>query len=98
MTSIHPDATLTAAEARDNFAELLNRVSFGQERVLVTRHGKGLAVVIPIDDLEQLEALEEMVDRELLRRAREDNDNEGTIPWEVVRGECGLDLASPDRS
>ena len=98
MSTVHPDDTLTAAEARDNFAELLNRVSFRQERILVTRHGKGLVAVISVDDLEQLEALEEMVDAELLRRAREDNENEGTIPWEVVRAECGLDLVSPDRS
>lgn len=91
MAITHPDATMTAAEARDNFAEVLNRVSFGQERILVTRHGKGLAAVISIDDLEQLEALEEMVDRELLRQAREENEREGTVPWEVVKAELGLE-------
>jgi prevent-host-death family protein len=82
---------MTAAEARDNFADVLNRVSFGQERILVTRHGKALAAVISVDDLEQLEALEEMVDRALLRRAREENEREGTVPWEVVKAELNLD-------
>lgn len=91
MAITHPDDTMTAAEARENFADVLNRVSFGQERILVTRHGKGLAAVISVDDLEQLEALEEMVDRELLRRAREENEREGTVPWETVKAELGLD-------
>ena len=90
-TTTHPDATMTAAEARDNFSDVLNRVAFGQERILVTRHGKGLAVLISVDDLEQLEALEEMVDRELLRQAREENEREGTVPWEVAKAELGLD-------
>ena len=91
MSITHPDATMTAAEARDNFAEVLNRVSFGQERILVTRHGKGLAAVISVDDLEQLEALEEMVDRQLLREAREEIAREGTIPWDVAKAELGLE-------
>lgn len=82
---------MTAAEARENFSDVLNRVAFGQERILVTRHGKGLAVIVSVDDLEQLEALEEMVDRELLRQAREENEREETVPWEVAKAELGLD-------
>lgn len=91
VPTIHPDATMTAAEARENFSDVLNRVAFGQERILVTRHGKGLAVIVSVDDLEQLEALEEMVDRELLRQAREENEREETVPWEVAKAELGLD-------
>jgi prevent-host-death family protein len=82
---------MTAAEARDNFSDLLNRVAFGQERILVTRHGKGLAALISVDDLEQLEALEEMVDRELLRQAREENEQEGTISLEQFKAELGFE-------
>lgn len=91
VSTTHPDATMTAAEARENFSDVLNRVAFGQERILVTRHGKGLAVIVSVDDLEQLEALEEMVDRELLRQAREENEREETVPWEVAKAELGLD-------
>jgi prevent-host-death family protein len=82
---------MTAAEARDNFSDLLNRVAFGQERILVTRHGKGLAALISVDDLEQLEALEVMVDRELLRQAREENEREGTISLEQFKAELGFE-------
>lgn len=91
MAITHPDDTMTAAETRDNFADVLNRVSFGQERILVTRHGKELAAVISVDDLEQLEVLEEMVDRELLRRAREENTCEGTIPLDQFKAELGFE-------
>jgi prevent-host-death family protein len=90
-TTTHPDDTMTAAEARDNFSDLLNRVAFGQERILVTRHGKGLAALISVDDLEQLEALEEMVDRELLRQAREEDEREGTVTLEQFKAELGFE-------
>ncbi|HIE62804.1 MAG TPA: type II toxin-antitoxin system Phd/YefM family antitoxin, partial [Microbacterium sp.] len=30
---------VTAAEARKNMAELLNRAAYGKERFVVTRHG-----------------------------------------------------------
>lgn len=90
-TTIHPDATITIAEARDNLSDLYNRAAYGQERILLTRHGKGQVALIPVEDLEELEALEDMVDRELLRQAREENEREGTIPWEDVKAELGLD-------
>lgn len=42
-------------EARNQFSELINRVAFGKERVVVTKHGKGIAAIIPIEDLRALE-------------------------------------------
>jgi prevent-host-death family protein len=50
---------LTTTEAREVLSELVNRAAFGQERVILTRHGKELAVLISIADLERLLALEQ---------------------------------------
>ena len=45
----------------------VNRAAFGGERVVLTRHGKRVAAVVPIADLELLESLEDAVDLEEAR-------------------------------
>jgi len=54
-----PSKSLSAVDARDNFAELMNRAAYGKERVLLSRRGKPLAAIVPIEDVEALEALED---------------------------------------
>jgi prevent-host-death family protein len=42
-------------QARAELAELVSRVGYSGERILLTRHGKALAALVPVDDLETLE-------------------------------------------
>jgi prevent-host-death family protein len=53
-------ADISTVDARNQFADLVNRVGFGKERVILTRHGKPVAAMIPIEDLEYLESIEEL--------------------------------------
>lgn len=46
---------LSAREARNHFSEIIHRAAFGKERLVVTKHGKGVAAIIPIEDLQALE-------------------------------------------
>ncbi len=48
--------TMSTVEARENFSEMVNLAAYGQNRVMLTRRGKPLAVVVPIQELEALEA------------------------------------------
>ena len=50
---------LTASEARQNFSDILNRAKFGGERVLVHRGKKPVAAIMPVEDYEFLEELED---------------------------------------
>lgn len=45
-------------QARAEFAELINRVVYGGERVVVTRHGKPLVALVSAADLGRLEESE----------------------------------------
>jgi prevent-host-death family protein len=63
------DGTLSTGAARDRFAEVLNRAAFGKERVVLTRRGKPLVAVVPIEDVELLEAIEDRTDAEEARAA-----------------------------
>ena len=53
---------LATTDARYQFAELLNRVCYGRERIVLERRGKELAALVPIEDLRALEALERHLD------------------------------------
>ena len=54
---------MTTGEARAQFADLINRVAYGKERVILTRRGRRLAAIIPLDQLEQLQAAEDRAAR-----------------------------------
>jgi prevent-host-death family protein len=50
---------IPVTQARAELADLINRVVYGGERVVVTRHGKPLVALVSADDLERLDALDE---------------------------------------
>jgi prevent-host-death family protein len=54
--------TLDATKARDEFADTINRAAYGKERVILTRRGRELAAVVPIEDVRLLEELEGRLD------------------------------------
>ena len=60
---------MAISAAREDFADVTNRVAYGHERVVLTRRGRQLAAIIPARDLELLEALEERIDLEEARKA-----------------------------
>ena len=39
-------ATLTVAEAKNRFSDVLRRAEYGGERVIVARHGKPVAAIV----------------------------------------------------
>jgi prevent-host-death family protein len=55
---------LNVSKAREEFPEIVNRAAYGKERTIVSRRGKDLAAVIPMEDLRLLELLaQEEMDR-----------------------------------
>ncbi|MEU3413720.1 MULTISPECIES: type II toxin-antitoxin system Phd/YefM family antitoxin [unclassified Streptomyces] len=50
---------IPVTQARAELADLINRVVYGGERVVVTRHGKPLVALVSAADLERLDALDE---------------------------------------
>ncbi|MFJ8667434.1 type II toxin-antitoxin system Phd/YefM family antitoxin [Streptomyces sp. NPDC093600] len=50
---------IPVTQARAELADLINRVVYGGERVVVTRHGKPLVALVSAADLERLEADED---------------------------------------
>jgi len=53
---------IAVIDARKDLAEILNRAAYGKERVVLTRRGKDVAAIVPMDDLAILEAIEDHMD------------------------------------
>ncbi len=76
-------------DARQELADLLNRVAYRQERVVLTRYGRPLAAVVPMQDVELLERLEAQADLEAMREALADPANAEPLPWPKVKADLG---------
>jgi prevent-host-death family protein len=46
---------IPVTRAREELADLLNKVAYAHERITLTRHGKPVAALVPADDLAWLE-------------------------------------------
>jgi prevent-host-death family protein len=79
---------IALAEARRNFSDAVNRVAYGKERVILKRRGKGVAALVPIEDLEMIEALEDRVDLALARKALREKGK--PIPIKALKKQLGL--------
>ena len=79
------DAAITTAAARKNFSELVNRVAYGKDRVVLTRRNKPLAAVVPIEDIALIEEIEDREDLKAARAALREAKRKGTIPWSRVK-------------
>ncbi|HEY8021542.1 MAG TPA: type II toxin-antitoxin system Phd/YefM family antitoxin [Thermoanaerobaculia bacterium] len=80
---------LTTTKARERFGDTLNRVASGKERVVLTRRGKDLVAIIPLEDLARLQALEDKQDLRDARAALREIKKHGTIPLDQLRRDLG---------
>ncbi len=85
-------ARLPAGKVRQDFADTVNRVAYGGERVVLHRRGRNLAALIPLEDLALLEELEDRQDAEEARQALADAEAKGEkpIPWAQAKKKLNL--------
>ena len=83
-------AHLPSSKAREGFANTINRVAFGKERVVLRRRGKEVAAVISMEDLRLLEDLEDRIDLVDARAALAETKKKGAKALDAVMKELGL--------
>lgn len=84
-----PDDVPTV-EARKNLSEILNRVAYGKERVVVTRHGKGVAAIVPVEELDLLDRVRRFAARADVADALRELEEGRTVSWSALRRDLGL--------
>ncbi|WP_395476966.1 type II toxin-antitoxin system prevent-host-death family antitoxin [Rickettsia endosymbiont of Pantilius tunicatus] len=78
---------ITTSVAREHFSEIINRSSYGKERVVLSRLGKDLATVIPIEDLRLIEMIENKLDIEEAKEAVKEAKLNDTISLDELKKE-----------
>ncbi len=81
---------LPASKAREGFADTINRVAFGKERVVLRRRGKDIAALVPMADLRLLEELEDRIDLVDARAALAETKKKGAKPLDAILKDLGL--------
>ena len=72
------------SDARRSFIGRISRVGYGNERIVLTRHGKGCAVLVPVADAELLQRLEDEADLEIVRERLAGGDVSDYVPHDQV--------------
>jgi len=81
--------TLDLSRARALFTESVNRVNYRGERIVIQKHGRPVAALVPVEDLDLIRALEDRIDLQDVRKALAEAKGK-FIPWETVKRELGL--------
>jgi prevent-host-death family protein len=77
----------TASKARQDFSNILNRTAYKGERIIIQKRGKDFVAVVPLEDVEYLQRLE---DEEDLRAAKDALKERGSYSLEEVKEKLGL--------
>lgn len=90
---------IPVSEAREQLADLVNRVAYRRERITLGRRGKKIAAIVSAEDLELLEALEDAADLRLIAEALADptNAQAKVITQRTLRNESGEIMRGLDR-
>ncbi len=89
------DAVLiSTSDARNQFGDLINRVAYGREHIVLTRRGKELVAIIPAEELRWMEEFENRRDLELIDQILADPDREPPVSLEELEAELAAERAA----
>ena len=79
---------ISTADARKNFADIVNKVAYGNESIVLTRRGQAVAALVSIEELRLLQQIEDHIDiADATKALKESGKN---IPAEDVWKQLGL--------
>lgn len=76
--------SITVTQARKDLGDIFGEVNFHKQRILLTNHKKRVAIV-PIEDLELLQALEDADDIFEAKQALKEIKEKGTVSFEEMK-------------
>ncbi len=86
----------TTTQARREFADIVAAAHYGAERTTITRNGKPMAAVVPLEDLEAMEALEDMMDLKVAKQRLKSFRKQGGKTLEAFRQELNEEQSEED--
>jgi prevent-host-death family protein len=85
MKTIH----VSTIDAKAEFSDIINRVSHHQEHIILTRRGKEIAAIIPIEDYSRLQQNQNQNDLHEAVDALQEARSEGSMALETFKAGIG---------
>jgi prevent-host-death family protein len=76
--------TVSVSNARGHLSQLVHDVAYDKGFVVLTNHGRKLAALVPAEDLDYFQKLEDQMDAKAAKEALEEAKKRGTVPFEKV--------------
>jgi prevent-host-death family protein len=88
-----PMTRMPVTRARRTLSDVVSHVAFGGDRVVLSRNGRDLAVIVPLDLYRLMELEEDRLDLAEMHRAKREAASRGekAVPYGRVRKGLGLD-------
>jgi prevent-host-death family protein len=80
---------MNTIEAKEQFADLINRVAHNKERVILTRRGNEIAAIISLDDFALLQHSQDKHDLHDATEALKEARLTGTLTLEQLKEDTG---------
>ncbi len=80
---------INTADAKEEFSELINRVSHYKEHIILTRRGKEVAAIVSLDDLALIQKEQSKNDLEEAVESLKEVRHVGSITLEDFKKEVG---------
>jgi prevent-host-death family protein len=81
--------TLNTADAKEQFTDLINRVSHNKDHIILTRRGKDIAAIISMEDFKLLQDSQDKNDLREAIDALKEARSSGTMALEKLKEEIG---------
>ena len=81
--------SISVTKVREEISQIVNKTCYGKSRTKFTRHGKAVAAIVPMEDLELLVELEAKVDLKKVREALVQENTDGSNYWEKIKSALG---------
>ncbi len=75
---------IPSSKARDEFTDILSHAEFAKRRTIISRRGKPIAAVVPMEDLERWQLMEDAKDAEKIELAMKEEEFEA---WDTAKKE-----------
>jgi prevent-host-death family protein len=83
-------AAINTADAKEQFVDLINRVAHNKERIILTRRGKEIAAIIPVEDLKLLLESQDKQDLREAIDALKEVRNTGALTLPQLKEDLGI--------
>jgi prevent-host-death family protein len=80
---------VSTADAKEEFAELISRVSHYKDHIILTRRGNEVAAIVPLEDLHLLQHQRSKNELEQAVEALQEARNQGTLSLADLKKEVG---------